>query len=84
MEIHKQTRLTPIQRQEIYRIYHGEGKKVSELAQSYHISHPSIYRVIRGGRQQDYSIHRSANNRFRCLNYGIKYLSKITFLLIGS
>jgi len=29
MVIHKRTRLTPIQRQEIYREYHDEGKKVS-------------------------------------------------------
>ena len=32
MVIHKRTRLTPIQRQEIYESYHQENRKVSDLA----------------------------------------------------
>ena len=44
MVIHKRTRLTPIQREEIYRVYHEEGKKVSDLAESYHVSRPTITR----------------------------------------
>ena len=77
MVIHKRTRLTPLQRQEVYRIYHGEGKKVSELADEYHVSRPTIYKILRCGRKQDFSIHRSTNKRFCCLKYGIKRLSKI-------
>lgn len=77
MVIHKQTRLTPIQREEIYRVYHGEGKKVTELAEAYHVSRPTIYKIIQRGRQRDFSIHRSTNKRFCCLKYGIKRLSKI-------
>lgn len=77
MEIHKRRRLTPVQREEIYRVYHGEGKKVRELAESYHISRPTIYKIIHRGRQRDFSIHRSTNKRFCCLRYGIKRLSKI-------
>ena len=77
MVIHKRTRLTPIQRAEIYRIYHGEGKKVIDLAEAYHVSRPTIYKIIRRGRQRDFSIHNSTNKRFRCLKYGIKRLSKI-------
>jgi len=64
MVIHKRTRLTPIQREEIYRVYHGEGKKVSELAVSYHVSRPTIYKIIRHGRQRDFSIHKSTNKLF--------------------
>jgi transposase InsO family protein len=63
MVIHKRTRLTPIQREEIYRSYHGEGKKVSELAEAYHVSRPTIYKIIRRGRQQDFSIHKSTTKR---------------------
>jgi transposase InsO family protein len=77
MVIYKRTRLTPIQREGIYRVYHGEGKRVSELAEAYHVSRPTIYKIIRRGRQRDFSIHRSTNKRFCCLKYGIKRLSKI-------
>jgi transposase-like protein len=77
MVIHKRTRLTPLQREEIYRVYHGEGKKISELAEAYHVSRPTIYKIIQRGRQRDFAIHPSTNKRFRCLKYGIKRLSKI-------
>lgn len=77
MVIHKWTRLTPIQREEIYREYHEEGKKVSYLAEAYHVSRPTIYKIIQRGRQRDFAIHPSTNKRFRCLKYGIKRLSKI-------
>ena len=77
MVIHKRTRLTPIHREEIYRVYHGAGKKVSDLAKSYHVSRPTIYKIIRRGRQRDFSIHKSTNKRFCYLKYGIKRLSKI-------
>lgn len=50
MVIHKRTRLTPVQREEIYRVCHGEGKKVSELAEAYHVSRSSTYMIIRRGR----------------------------------
>jgi predicted DNA-binding protein YlxM (UPF0122 family) len=77
MVIHKRTRLTPIQRHEIYREYHDGCKKVSELADSYHVSRPTIYKIIRRGRHRNFSIHPGTNKRFRCLKYGIKRLSKI-------
>lgn len=34
MAIHKWTRLTPIQRREIYEGYHQKGQRVSDLATS--------------------------------------------------
>jgi len=77
MVIHKRTRLASIQREEIYREYHKEGKKVSYFAEAYHVSRPTIYKIIRRGRQRDFAIHRSTNKRFCCLKYGIKRLSKI-------
>lgn len=77
MVIHKRTRLTPVQREESYHVYHKEGKKVTELAEAYHVSCPTIYKIIRRSRQLDFSIHRSTNKRFCCLEYGIKRLSKI-------
>jgi transposase InsO family protein len=77
MVIHKKTRLTPLQRQEIYQAYHSEKKKVAELAREYHVSRPTIYKILARGRQRDFMIHRSTNKRFRCLQYGIKRLARI-------
>jgi len=77
MVIHKKTRLTPLQRQEIYQAYHTDKKKVAELAREYHVSRPTIYKILARGRQRDFMIHRSTNKRFRCLQYGIKRLARI-------
>jgi transposase InsO family protein len=77
MVIHKRTRLTPIQRREVYEAYHQKNQKVSELAASYHVSRPTIYKILQRGRKQDFTIHSSRNKRFACLRYGIKRLSKI-------
>jgi len=59
MVIHKRTRLTPIQRKEIYEAYHQKKQKVSELATSYHVSRPTIYKILERGRKQDFTIHSS-------------------------
>jgi len=77
MVIHKNTRLTPIQRRAIYRSYHEDKKKVSDLAEEYHVSRPTIYKILRHGRHKDFTIHKSINKRFRCLQYGIKRLAKV-------
>jgi len=77
MMIHKRTRLTPIQRQEIYRDYHGEWKKVSKPAEACHVPHPTtIYKILRRGRQRDFLIYKGANKRFCCLRHSIIRLSK--------
>jgi len=47
MVIHKKTRLTPVQRQEIYSAYHTEKKKVAELAREYQVSRPTIYKILK-------------------------------------
>ena len=77
MVIHKRTRLTPIQRKDIYNLYSLKNHRVCNIAREYHISRPTVYKIIGRGRQKDFSIHRSINKRFRCLKYGIKRLAKI-------
>jgi len=77
MVIHKNTRLTPFQRKAICKSYHEDKKKVSELADEYHVSRPTIYKILRNGRHKDFTIHKSINQRFRCLEYGIKRLAKV-------
>ncbi len=77
MVIHKKTRLTPIQREKVCTLYFSEKRRVCDLAREFHVSRPTIYKIIHNGRQKDYSIHKSVNKRFRCLKYGIKRLAKI-------
>jgi len=77
MVIHKKTRLTPIQRKELYRAYFDHKKRICDLARAYHVSRPTIYKILKRGRLQDFSIHKSTNKRFRCLKYGVKRLAKI-------
>lgn len=77
MVIHKKTRLTPFQREQVYRKYHDENVRVSDLAKEYHVSRPTIYKIIHRGKSNDFSIHKSINKRFRCIKYGIKRLANI-------
>jgi len=77
MTIHKRARLTPIQRQEIFGKYFNKGVRICDLRRQYSVSRPTIYRALERGRHKDFSIHKSTNKRFRCLEYGLKRLAKI-------
>ena len=77
MVIHKRTRLTPLQRKAVYRTYVEDKIRVSDLAREFHVSRPTIYKIINRGRLQDFSIHRSTNARFRTIKYGLRRLAKI-------
>ena len=65
MVIHRRTRLTPLQRQAVYRQYKEEKTTVAGLAREYHVSRPTIYKIIKRGRSEDFTIHRSTNTRYR-------------------
>jgi len=77
MTIHKRARLTPIQRQEIFDKYFNKGVRICDLQKQYSVSRPTIYRVLERGRNNDFSIHKSINKKFRCLEYGIRRLAKV-------
>jgi len=77
MVIHNKTRLTPLQRKEIYRRYYQDSGRVTDLAREYHVSRPTIYKIIQRGRDRDFSIHKSTNKRYRCVKYGLRRLAKI-------
>jgi len=47
------------------------------LAEEYHVSRPTIYKILARGRKRDFSIHNSCNARFRTLAWGMKRLAKI-------
>ena len=75
--IHKKTRLTPIQRKQLADDYFVEHIRKCDLAEKYQVTAPTVYKIINNARNNDYSIHRSVNKRFRCLQYGLKRLSKV-------
>ena len=77
MVIHKKTRLTPIQRKQLADEYFAEHVRPCDLGRKYQVTPPTVYKIINNARNNDYSIHRSINKRFRCLQYGLKRLSKI-------
>lgn len=77
MTIHKRTRLTPIQRRELSNDYWHNHIRVCDLARTYRVSRPTIYTIIHRGRHRDYSVHKSINKKYRCLEYGIKRLAKV-------
>ena len=77
MVIHKKTRLTPIQRKELTDDYYARHVRKFDLARKYQVSRPTVDKIIHRSRDNDYSIHRSVNKRFRCLEYGMKRLSKV-------
>ena len=83
MTIHKRTRLTPIQRKELYDDYHTNNLRVCDLIRKYRVSAPTIYKILHRGRQRDFSVHRSINARFRMIQYGLKRLAKVEVALEG-
>lgn len=77
MTIHKWTKLTPVKRREIADKYFKQDVRIATLARDYQTSRNTIYNVIKRARQNDFSIHKSINKRYRCLEYGLKRLSRI-------
>ncbi len=81
MTIHKSARLTPIQRKELVARYFQKGVRIATLARDYRVSRNTVYNIINRSRVNDFSIHKSVNKRYRCLEYGLKRLSKVEFEL---
>lgn len=76
MVIYRKTRLTPIQRKQLSDDC-WKKIRVCDLIRKYNITAPIIYKIIHQDKHRDYTIRKSINKRFRCLQYGIKRLSKI-------
>jgi len=77
MNMHKNTRLTPYHRQEIWRLYHKENYTVTALAGKFLVSRPTIYKALKLGRQNLFVPQLSKNERFKTIRYGIKRLVKV-------
>ena len=77
MTIHKKTRLTPFQRKEIFTDRHEQKMRITDLCRKYCVTAPTIYKILRRGRGNDFSVHNSTNVRYRVVEYGLKRLAKI-------
>ena len=77
MKLHKNTRLLPYERQAIWLSYTQDKVSVTALARQYNISRPTIYKVLKEGRNGIFTQKSSVNNRFKQAFYGIKRLAKV-------
>lgn len=77
MKLHKNTRLLPYERQAIWLSYTQDKVSVTALARQYNVSRPTIYKVLKEGRNGIFTQKSSVNNRFKQAFYGIKRLAKV-------
>ena len=75
--MHKNTKLTPSLRREIYQIWQNNNHSFRQLAKQYHVDKNIICKVIVRGKLGDFSVHDSTNHRYRTIEYGLKRLSVI-------
>jgi transposase InsO family protein len=80
--MHKNTKLTPYFRKEIFK-YWQKGKSIEWLADQFMVSRPTIYKVLKRGKIGDFSIHKSENMRYRRSLYGLKRIDKAQKIALG-
>ncbi len=67
LSMHKNTKLTPVSRKEIYEKWvRGKGTlSMRGLAVEYHVDKRVISRIIERGRRGDFSVHSSTNTKYQ-------------------
>lgn len=75
--MHKNIRLTPHDREEIWRFHCSKTYTITALAARYRVSRPTIYKAISRARIQEFVPRKSTNIRFLSLKYGIKRLATV-------
>ncbi|WP_350152077.1 hypothetical protein [Nitrosomonas sp.] len=85
MNIHKRTRLTLSDRQEIWWLYQTRLWKVANLAECTYVSSPTIYGVLKRARLQEFTPLDSTNQRLEhCSTVSSEKPSAITSLTRAS
>ena len=84
MNLSERVRLTPQDRQKIWSFYQSGEKNITQLAELFNVSRPTIYKVIARARKQEFEPRKSTNLRYRNLKYGLRRLSKTERNLEGS
>lgn len=77
MNTHKRQRLTKLQREEVWEDWKSQQYTKTALGQKYNVSWPTVQKYIQRGRQKEFEPRKSINQKYRCLQYGIKRLGKI-------
>ncbi|MBS9778000.1 MAG: transposase family protein [Gammaproteobacteria bacterium] len=77
MNMHKRIRLTPYDREEIWLLYQTRTWKVTHLAEHFRVSRPTIYKVLKQARLQQFAPSNSTNKRYKTVQFGIKRLAKV-------
>jgi len=80
--MHKNTKVTPVCRREIYKLWQN-GTKVTHLAKKFNVTRPVIYEILKRARIRDFSVHDSTNKRFKNAFYGLRKLSKAEKKILG-
>ena len=77
MNMHKRTRLTPLDRREIWRLHQTGRFSQRELGERYRVSRQTIAKVLKRCRGQEFFPRDSKNHRYKQARYGIKRLAKV-------
>lgn len=78
--MHKNTKLLPRMRQELYRRW-IDGDTIAELSRHYEISRATVYRTVKKARLDIFVNLPSMNHRYRKIQYGLKKLTKTEKIL---
>ncbi|WP_218132314.1 hypothetical protein [Nitrosomonas sp. Nm33] len=77
MNMCKYIRLTPLDRQELWKLYQTRCWKVPQLAECFRVSRPTICTVLKRARLKELIPRDSTNQRFKRIQYGLKRLAKV-------
>ena len=80
--MHKNSKVTPACRREIYELW-KRGENITSLSKKFRVTRRIIYTILKRARLKDFSIHKSMNNRFKKVLYGLKHLSKVEKIALG-
>jgi transposase InsO family protein len=73
--MHKNTKLLPYQRREVYRRW-CQGDSATDLARQYKVSRKTLYEVFKKAKLHTFENYSSKNLRYRTIEYGLKHLAK--------
>lgn len=74
--MHKNTKLLPYQRREVYRRWR-DGERATDLAKQYRVSRKTLYEVFKKAKLGIFGNYSSKNLRYRTIEYGLKRLVKV-------
>ncbi len=74
--MHKNTKLLPYQRREVYRRW-CQGEQTTLLARQYRVSRKTLYEVFKKAKLGVFENFSSKNLRYRTLEYGLRWLERV-------